>query len=184
VCGDHGQLLTAAFHARKSDSNDSESCKDRSRRKRSGHRLSFGGGLNQSLISQYFTYIGQLFHRQPRFSAHARENVSTALKTSVPVDDRSYRCSTIIKLLVGTVCGALLGWTPWLAARLADSKPRRFFQAVPSLLLWRPSCSWFLRATSLVPGPRCVHQNLIPGWHWAFVRVCCATGELPVIRSF
>jgi len=45
-------------------------------------RLSFGGGLNQSLISQYFTYIGQLFHGNLGFSLTLGENVSTALKTS------------------------------------------------------------------------------------------------------
>jgi len=72
-------------------------------------RLSFGGGLNQSLISQYFTYIGQLFHGNLGFSLTLGENVSTALKTSVPWTIGLIGVSTIISFLVGTVCGALLG---------------------------------------------------------------------------
>jgi peptide/nickel transport system permease protein len=143
-------------------------------------RLSFGGGLNQSLISQYFTYIGQLFHGNLGFSLTLGENVSTALKTSVPWTIGLIGVSTIISFLVGTVCGALLGWTR--GSRLDSLIPTAtFFQAVPyfflatvMLLVFASNLRWF-------PVLGAYSQNLIPGWHWAFVASLLRYGELPVI---
>jgi len=46
--------------------------------------------------------------RQPRVLAHARREREHSSQDLGAVDDRSYRCLTIISFLVGTVCGALL----------------------------------------------------------------------------
>jgi len=75
-------------------------CKDRSRRKDQGHSAFFRRRVEPSLISQYFTYIGQLFHGNLGFSLTLGENVSTALKTSVPWTIGLIGVSTIISFLV------------------------------------------------------------------------------------
>lgn len=47
-------------------------------------RLSFGGGLNHSLLSQYFTYLGQLAHGNLGVSLTLGAPVSSILRASVP----------------------------------------------------------------------------------------------------
>jgi len=142
-------------------------------------RLSFGGGLNQSLISQYFTYIGQLFHGNLGSRSRSREREHSSQDLGA-VDDRSYRCLHDHQLLGGHCLRALLGWTR--GSRLDSLIPTAtFFQAVPyfflatvMLLVFASNLRWF-------PVLGAYSQNLIPGWHWAFVASLLRYGELPVI---
>jgi peptide/nickel transport system permease protein len=74
----------------------------------------------------------------------------------------------------------LLGWTR--GSRLDSLIPTAtFFQAVPyfflatvMLLVFASNLRWF-------PVLGAYSQNLIPGWHWAFVASLLRYGELPVI---
>lgn len=143
-------------------------------------RLSFGGGLNQSLISQYFTYLGQLAHGNLGVSLTLSAPVTTILKSSVPWTVGLIGVSTVLSFLVGTVSGALLGWTR--GSRLDSLIPTAtFFQAVPyfflatvMLLVFGSNLHWF-------PVLGSYSQNLQPGWTWAFVASVFRYGELPVI---
>jgi peptide/nickel transport system permease protein len=74
-------------------------------------RLSFGGGLDKPLLSQYFTYIGQLVHGNLGYSLTVGASVSKVLEQSVPWTIGLIGVSLIISFLGGTLCGALLGWT-------------------------------------------------------------------------
>ncbi|HXC19491.1 MAG TPA: ABC transporter permease [Acidimicrobiales bacterium] len=143
-------------------------------------RLSFGGGLNQSLLSQYFTYIGQLFHGNLGISITLGESVSSIIRTSLPWTIGLIGVSTILSFFLGTLCGALLGWTR--GSRLDSLIPTAtFFQATPyfflatvMLLVFALNLHWF-------PVLGNFSQNVHPGWDWAFVASVLRYGELPVI---
>src|ERR1700722_10316942 len=143
-------------------------------------RLSFGGGLNQSLLSQYFTYIGQLLHGNLGYSLTLGDSVSSVLVAHVPWTIGLIGVSTVISFFVGTLFGALLGWTR--GSRLDSLIPTAtFFQAVPyfflatvMLLVFGSNLHWFP-----VLGP--YSQSLQPGWTWAYVASVFRYAELPVI---
>jgi peptide/nickel transport system permease protein len=145
-------------------------------------RLSFGGGLNQSLLSQYFTYLGQLAHGNLGVSITQSATVSSILRSHVPWTIGLIGISTIISFFVGTLCGALLGWTR--GSRLDSLIPTAtFFQAVPyfflgtvMLLVFASNLHWFP-----VLGPYNQGSGLQPGWTWAYVASVVRYAELPVI---
>jgi len=163
VCGDHGQLLTAALHARKSDSNDDRKVARTGHAARDqGHSAFFRRRVEPELDFAVFTYIGQL-STQPRFSLTLGENVSTALKTSVPWTIGSYRCLHDHQLLGGHCLRCVAGLDAWLAARLADSN-RDVLSSGSVLLLGDRHAPGFASNPPLVPGPRCVQSEPHTGW--------------------
>jgi peptide/nickel transport system permease protein len=143
-------------------------------------RLSFGGGLNQSLLSQYWTYLSQLAHGNLGVSITLSSPVTTILKASVPWTIGLIGISTILSFLIGTVSGALLGWTR--GSRLDSLIPTAtFFQAIPyfflatvMLLVFASDLHWF-------PVLGAYSQNLQPGWTWPFAASAFRYAELPVI---
>ncbi len=143
-------------------------------------RLSFGGGIDKGLLSQYFTYIDQLFHGNLGVSITLSSPVSTILKASVPWTIGLIGVSTLLSFLIGTVSGALLGWTR--GSRLDALIPTAtFFQAIPyfflatvMLLIFGSNLHWF-------PVLGAYSQNLHPGWTWPFVASAFRYAELPVV---
>lgn len=143
-------------------------------------RLSFGGGLHNSLWSQYTTYLGQLLHGNLGVSITLSAPVTTILKASVPWTIGLIGVSTLLSFLIGTFCGALLGWTR--GSRLDSLIPTAtFFQAIPyfflatvMLLVFASNLRWF-------PVLGAYSQNLQPGWTWPFAASAFRYAELPVI---
>jgi peptide/nickel transport system permease protein len=143
-------------------------------------RLSFGGSLHGSLLSEYFTYLGQLFHGNMGVSITLSSPVSSILRASVPWTVGLIGISTILSFAIGTFAGAMLGWTR--GSRLDSLIPTAtFFQAVPyfflgtvMLLIFGSNLHWFpeLGAYSL---------NTTPSWSWTFISSLIRYGELPVI---
>ncbi|MGC2168931.1 MAG: ABC transporter permease [Acidimicrobiales bacterium] len=143
-------------------------------------RLSFGGSLHSSLISQYFTYWVQLLHGNLGVSITLSSPVSTILGSAIPWTVGLIGISTLLSFALGTFCGAILGWTR--GSRLDSLIPTAtFFQAVPyfflgtvMLLIFGSQLHWFpeLGAYSL---------NVTPGWHWDFIASVIRYAELPVI---
>jgi peptide/nickel transport system permease protein len=143
-------------------------------------RLSFGGSLHNDLVHQYFTYLDQMFHGNLGVSITLSSPVSTILKGAVPWTLGLIGLSTLLSFFVGTLAGALLGWTR--GSRLDSLIPTAtFFQAVPyfflgtvMLLLFGSNLHWFpeLGAYSL---------SVTPSWTWAFVASVIRYGELPMI---
>jgi peptide/nickel transport system permease protein len=144
-------------------------------------RLSFGGGLNQSLLSQYFTYIGQLLHGNLGVSLTLSEPVSTAIRDYVPWTIGLIGVSTILSFLIGTFSGAMLGWTR--GSRLDSLIPTAtflqatpyFFLATVMLLIFASDLHWFpvLGAYN--------NLELHPGWTWPFAFSVLRYAQLPVI---
>jgi peptide/nickel transport system permease protein len=144
-------------------------------------RLAFGGGLDKSLLSQYFTYIGQLAHGNLGFSFTNSANVTSILEQYVPWTICLIGVATVISFLIGTVSGALLGWTR--GSRLDSLIPTAtFFQATPyfflatvMLLVFGSNLHWF------PPQDGYNISTLHPGWTLAFVFSALRYGQLPLI---
>jgi peptide/nickel transport system permease protein len=82
-------------------------------------------------LSQYVTYIGQLFHGNLGVSITLGAPVSTILRESVPWTVGLIGVSTIISFAIGTFAGAMLGWTR--GSRFDSVIPTAtFFQACPT----------------------------------------------------
>jgi peptide/nickel transport system permease protein len=143
-------------------------------------RLSFGFGVNQGLVAQYFTYVSQLFHGNLGVSITLGASVSSILRASVPWTVGLIGLSTIISFAIGTFAGAMLGWTR--GSRFDSFIPTAtFFQAVPyfflatvMLLIFGSDLHWF-------PVLGAYSQSVTPGWNWAFLSSVVRYGELPVI---
>jgi peptide/nickel transport system permease protein len=143
-------------------------------------RLSFGGGLDKSLLTQYFTYLTQLLHGNLGVSITLSSPVTTILKASVPWTLGLIGISTILSFVIGTVCGALLGWTR--GSRLDSLIPTAtFFQAIPYFFLATVMLLVFGSDLHLFPVLGAYSPNLHPGWTWAFAASAVRYAELPVV---
>jgi peptide/nickel transport system permease protein len=141
--------------------------------------LSFGIGLHQGLIHQYFTYITQLFSGNLGVSITLDSPVSTILRGAVPWTVGLIGISTILSFLIGTFGGAILGWTR--GSRFDSVIPvATFFQAVPYfflgtvvLLIFGSTLHWF-------PVLGAYSQSVTPGFNWTYIYSLFRYGELPV----
>jgi peptide/nickel transport system permease protein len=144
-------------------------------------KLSFGGGLNRPLLDQYFTYLGQLAHGNLGDSLTLGGTVSSVLLERVWWTLGLIGISTILSFVIGTVCGALLGWTR--GSRLDSLIPTAtFFQAIPyfflatvMLLVFASNLKWFPINDSYN------YAQLQPGFSWAYIASVLRYAELPVI---
>ena len=142
-------------------------------------KLSFGD-VKGGFISDYVTYIGQLFHGNLGVSITLGAPVSSILRETVPWTVGLIGISTIISFCVGTFAGAMLGWMR--GSRLDTLiQTATFFQAIPyfflgtvMLLIFGSHLGWF-------PVLGAYSSNVTPGWNWAFVASVVRYGELPVI---
>lgn len=143
-------------------------------------RLSFGGGLNQSLLSQYFTYIGQLFHGNLGVSLTLGATVSSILRQSVLWTIGLIGIATVLSFLLGTVAGALLGWRR--GSRLDSLIPTAtFFQAIPYFFLATMIQLVFALHLHWFPALNAYSENVHAGWSWAFLASVLRYGQLPLI---
>ncbi len=121
-----------------------------------------------------------MFHGNLGVSITLSSPVSTILKGAVPWTVGLIGISTLLSFLLGTLVGALLGWTR--GSRMDSLIPAAtFFQAVPyfflgtvMLLIFGSDLHWFpeLGAYSL---------SVHPSWTWAFISSALRYGELPMI---
>lgn len=142
--------------------------------------LAFGIGLKQNLFQQYTGYLYQLVHGNLGVSITLSAPVSSILRSAVPWTVGLIGVSTILSFVLGTVAGALLGWTR--GSRLDALIPAStFFQAMPYfflgtvvLLVFGSDLHWFPVLGAYSP-------TLTPGWSWSFIYSLVRYGELPVI---
>jgi peptide/nickel transport system permease protein len=143
-------------------------------------RLSFGGGLDKPLLTQYFVYLNQLIHGNLGVSITLSQPVTTILKQSVPWTIGLIGIATILSFMLGTFAGAMLGWT---RGSVLDSfiPGATFFQAIPFFFLATVMLLIFGSNLHLFPVLGGYSQNLQPGWTWAFAASAFRYAELPVI---
>jgi peptide/nickel transport system permease protein len=143
--------------------------------------LAFGGGLNRPLIDQYFTYLNQLVHGNLGDSLTLGGTVSAVLLERVWWTIGLIGVATILSFIIGTVVGALLGWTR--GSRLDSLIPTAtFFQATPyfflatvMLLVFASNLHWFPINDSYN------YAQLQPGFTWPYIASVLRYAELPVI---
>jgi peptide/nickel transport system permease protein len=143
-------------------------------------RLSFGLGFKQGIFGEYITYLTQLLHGNLGVSITLGAPVSTILGETVPWTVGLIGIATFISFAIGTLMGALLGWSR--GSRFDSLIPTfTFFQAVPyfflatvMLLVFGSHLHWF-------PVLGAYSENVTPGFNWTFISNVIRYGELPVI---
>lgn len=97
--------------------------------------IEFGVGHKGSLLSQYGSYLGQLFHGNLGVSSQQYpETVIGVLKTTVPWTVALVGTATIISFVIGTLLGILAGWRR--GGRFDQLMPAfTFLQATPYFFL-------------------------------------------------
>jgi peptide/nickel transport system permease protein len=143
-------------------------------------RLSFGLTLHGGFVSQYFTYLGQLFHGNFGFSITLGASVNSILRGAIPWTVGLIGLSTIISFVLGTFIGALLGWTR--GSRADNFIPlATFFQAIPFFFLATVMVLIFGTDLHLFPLQDPYNEVLTPGMTWSYIASVIRYGELPVI---
>jgi peptide/nickel transport system permease protein len=94
----------------------------------------YGVGTKQSMLSQYFTYVGHIASGNLGFSSSKQVPVSTVLGGDLPWTIGLIGSATVIAFLLGTLIGIMAGWRRGgvLDAIVPVSA---FFQAIPYFVL-------------------------------------------------
>ena len=143
-------------------------------------RLSFGGGLHDGLVQQYFTYLNQLLHGNLGYSITLSASVSSILKSHILWTVGLIGVATVLSFFFGTVMGAILGWTR--GSRFDSAIPAAtFFLSVPYFFLGTVILMVFALNLHWFPESGPYSLNVVPSWSWAFVWSVIRYGELPVI---
>jgi peptide/nickel transport system permease protein len=142
-----------------------------------------GVGKNQgSLISQYFTYLGNVAHFN--FGTDVAQypaSVSSLLDAEIPWTLTLVGTATVIAFLLGTALGIMAGWRygGWLDRLLPALT---FLQAIPyfflALLLVYIFAYKFFHIFPTGTGYN-GSTGILPGWHWNFITNAVQHALLP-----
>lgn len=141
----------------------------------------YGAG-NKSLISQYASYMGNLFHGDLGTSTSKSVPVTDILKADLPWTVGLVGTATIIAFILGTFLGVIAGWR---RGGLLDTllPVATFFQAIPYyilafLLLMTMGYMW--KWFPLAGGYDISRDSTVePGWNGGFIGSVAYHGVLP-----
>ena len=124
----------------------------------------FGTHTHGSLVSQYFTYLGNLAHGD--------------LGTSVNLYPA--KVTTVISFAVGTLLGIFAAWRRggWLDRTLPAFT---FLQATPYFFLALVVIELFAVSWGLFPFGQGYSLGLSPGWNWSFISSAIDHSILPAL---
>jgi peptide/nickel transport system permease protein len=131
----------------------------------------FGTHTHGSLISQYFTYLGDLAHGNLGTSVNLYPaKVTTVIAQTLPW--------TLI--LLGTLLGILAAWRRggWLDRTLPAFT---FLQATPYFFLALIVIELFAVSWGLFPFGQGYSLGLSPGWNWSFISSAAYHSVLPAL---
>jgi peptide/nickel transport system permease protein len=146
---------------------------------------SYGLDSKQSLISQYFTYLGHTFTGNLGVSTSKGIPVTTILGSDLPWTLGLIGSATVITFILGTLIGIAAGWR---RGGLLDAlvPVSAFFQAIPYFILallllivvgfelnWLPLSGGYNTSSRT--------NTLIPGWNGPFVASVVQHAILPAI---
>lgn len=140
------------------------------------------GNPHQSLVSQYFSYWGQLLHGNLGTSTLKSVPVTTLVGTDLPWTLGLIGVATLVSFLLGTLIGIVVGWrrTGLLDAILPVST---FFQAVPYFILaflLMLSIGYYGGALPINGGYDTTRGSTVtPGWNFGFLGSVISHGILP-----
>ena len=138
-----------------------------------------GVGHPGSLWSQYWAYLGNVFHFN--FGTDVTNypaSVASLLAQTIPWTVILVGTATVIAFLAGTVLGVVAGWRHggWLDRVLPGLM---FFQAVPYFFLALILLELLAVRGHLFPVGQGYSGGLVPGWHWDFVSSAVYHSLLP-----
>jgi peptide/nickel transport system permease protein len=140
-----------------------------------------GGG---STWSQYWSYIGHLFHGDLGVSTSQSVPVTTILGTELPWTLGLVGAATIIAFLLGTFLGIIAGWrrSGYLDAIIPVLT---FFQAIPYYILafllmmtMSYAWQWFPLGDGYDTGR---DSTIVIGWNWGFIGSALYHSVLPAL---
>ena len=140
------------------------------------------GNPNQSLISQYVAYIGQLLHGNLGTSTSKSVSVTSLIASDLPWTLGLIGVATAVSFIVGTLIGILAGWrrSGLLDALLPVST---FFQAVPYFILsflLLLSFGYYGGVFPIIGGYDTTRGSTVtPGWNAGFIGSVIDHGVLP-----
>jgi peptide/nickel transport system permease protein len=150
-----------------------------------GMAANYGLDSNQSLLSQYFTYLGHTFTGNLGVSTSNGSAVTTDLGSVLPWTIGLIGSATVLAFVLGTLIGIVAGWR---RTGLLDSlvPVSAFFQAVPYFILglllqivigyefgWLPISGGYDTSRRVDP--------LISGWNGPFIGSVVQHAILPAI---
>lgn len=148
---------------------------------RRAYELLLGGNTNESLIHQYFAYLGNMLHGDFGVSVSDYPTpVATVISSSLPWTVALVGIATLLAVLVGTGLGMVAGWRrgTWLdslvpATTVLAAVPY-FWLALILVAVFAIKLGWF----PLLGG---YDVSLSPGWNGAFLSSALRYGVLPAL---
>jgi peptide/nickel transport system permease protein len=141
----------------------------------------FGTHTHGSLISQYFTYLGDLAHGNLGLSVNQYPaKVTTIIGQTLPWTVILVGTATIISFALGTLLGILAAWRRggWLDRTLPAFT---FLQATPYFFLALVMIQLFAVSWGLFPFAQGYDLGQSPGWNWSFISSAIDHSILPAL---
>jgi peptide/nickel transport system permease protein len=141
----------------------------------------FGTHTHGSLVSQYFSYLGDLAHGNLGLSVNQYPaKVTTIIAQTLPWTLILVGTATIISFLLGTLLGILTAWRRggWLDRTLPAFT---FLQATPYFFLALVVIQLFAVSWGLFPFGQGYDLGQSPGWNWAFISSAAYHSFLPAL---
>jgi peptide/nickel transport system permease protein len=141
----------------------------------------FGTHTHGSLISQYFSYLGNLAHGNLGLSINQYPaKVTTVIAQTLPWTVILVGTATIISFVLGTLLGIVTAWRRggWLD-RLMPAFT--FLQATPYFFLALIVIELFAVNWSVFPFGQGYSLGTSPGWNWSFISSAAYHSFLPAL---
>jgi peptide/nickel transport system permease protein len=141
----------------------------------------FGTHTHGSLLSQYFSYLGDLAHGNLGLSINQYPaKVTTVIAQTLPWTVALVGMATIISFALGTLLGILAAWRRggWLD-RLMPAFT--FLQATPYFFLALIVIELFAVNWSVFPFGQGYSLGNPPGWNWSFISSAAYHSVLPAL---
>jgi len=141
----------------------------------------FGTHTHGSLISQYFSYLGNLAHGNLGLSVSLYPaKVTTILGQTLPWTLILVGTATVLSFVLGTTLGVIAGWRRggWLDRSLPAFT---FLQATPYFFLALIVIQLFAINWRLFPFGQGYSLGLSPGFNWAFISSAVYHSILPAL---
>ncbi len=141
----------------------------------------FGLDKNESLISQYFKYWGQLFRGELGISfTFFPSQVSEVIGQSLPWTLLLVGITTVIGFLIGTTLGTLAGWRrgSWVDAVIPVTT---FLSSIPYFWLGLIAIALLTGPDSFFPASGGFDTGVVPSWTWEFIGSAIQHSILPAV---
>ncbi|NYI06766.1 ABC transporter permease [Allostreptomyces psammosilenae] len=148
---------------------------------RRSYELLLGANTDEPLLSQYFSYLGNMARGDLGVSVSAfPAPVSDVIWQSLPWTIVLVGIATLISFVLGVVLGALVGWRrgTWLDSLVPATT---VLSAVPYFWLALILAAIFASALRWFPLLGGYDVSLMPGWNWEFISSAVYYGTLPAL---